>query len=441
MYILVTSDKPQLRRTINVSALAAQFQADPVTFDHVLQHLLDTSPPLQALAESHDFVLSYVDRGGEQIEVAHDDAVIRHPHALAFRLTVAPRRGLTRFAPTGVFGRSTARLESVAWGKWLIVAGALGVAIVLILAALRFLRDDESGGTATQTAGGSPTGQSGATSTARVPTATRGPGTPAPTPPPQANAFTRTWERADRPIVEGRASRPWVWGPEPFAEQSEEYVEAQAGQRTVQYYDKARMELTGGGSVSLGLLVLEMAAGRLQLGDSEYAERDPAAINLAGDPDDVAAPTYATVGRLLEQPAAADGAALTLRIDRLGNVSDDPGLVLYNVTAAQRVPVGGREHQIASVFWQYLTSTAVVYQDGDYSEAPLFPSPLEVTGLPITEAYWANIKVGGSYQDVLVQCFERRCLTYTPLNQPPWQVESNNVGRHYYEWRYGAPAP
>jgi hypothetical protein len=47
------------------------------------------------------------------------------------------------------------------------------------------------------------------------------------------------------------------------------------------------------------------------------------------------------------------------------------------------------------------------------------------------------VKVGGQVKDVLVQCFERRCLTYTPSNPTGWQVEMGNVGRHYYSWRYG----
>jgi hypothetical protein len=38
-----------------------------------------------------------------------------------------------------------------------------------------------------------------------------------------------------------------------------------------------------------------------------------------------------------------------------------------------------------------------------------------------------------------MQCFERRCLTYTPDNPEGWQVEAGNVGRHYYYWRYGEP--
>ena len=39
-----------------------------------------------------------------------------------------------------------------------------------------------------------------------------------------------------------------------------------------------------------------------------------------------------------------------------------------------------------------------------------------------------------------MQCFERRCLTYTPANPAGWQVEAGNVGQHYYQWRYGGSA-
>jgi N-acetylmuramoyl-L-alanine amidase len=53
--------------------------------------------------------------------------------------------------------------------------------------------------------------------------------------------------------------------------------------------------------------------------------------------------------------------------------------------------------------------------------------------------------VAGEYTDVLIQCFERRCLTYTPSNPIGWQVEAGNIGRHYHAWRYAdhdeVPAP
>jgi len=64
-----------------------------------------------------------------------------------------------------------------------------------------------------------------------------------------------------------------------------------------------------------------------------------------------------------------------------------------------------------------------------------------MTGYPIAEAYWTNVNVAGTPHLVLLQCFERRCLTYTPDNAPGWQVEAGNVGQHYYRWRHGEPNP
>ena len=58
------------------------------------------------------------------------------------------------------------------------------------------------------------------------------------------------------------------------------------------------------------------------------------------------------------------------------------------------------------------------------------------TGYPISEAYWTTVLVAGVPQDVLVQAFERRVLTYTPSNPAGWEVEAGNVGQHYHRWRY-----
>ena len=70
----------------------------------------------------------------------------------------------------------------------------------------------------------------------------------------------------------------------------------------------------------------------------------------------------------------------------------------------------------------------LVLADGAYRTDVLFPNPFYATGFPITEAYWVSTRVGGIGQDVLVQCFERRCLTYTPGNAPAWRVEAGNIG-------------
>jgi hypothetical protein len=93
-------------------------------------------------------------------------------------------------------------------------------------------------------------------------------------------------------------------------------------------------------------------------------------------------------------------------------------------------------HTVAAAFWTFMISEEIVERDGDLTPAPLFDNPFYATGFPITEAYWTTVDIAGVPRDVLVQCFERRCLTWTPDNPPGWQVEAGNVGQHYYRWRY-----
>src|SRR5690606_29964656 len=64
-------------------------------------------------------------------------------------------------------------------------------------------------------------------------------------------------------------------------------------------------------------------------------------------------------------------------------------------------------------------------------------NPFYATGRPITEPYFADVQVAGAVQTVLMQCFERRCMTYTPTNNTGFQGEAGNVGLHYFCWRYG----
>src|SRR5205823_6575137 len=90
---------------------------------------------------------------------------------------------------------------------------------------------------------------------------------------------------------------------------------------------------------------------------------------------------------------------------------------------------------VAQPFWNFMNSSGLVYKDGQYVNDQLFLNPFYATGYPVTDAYWANVKVDRKYRDVLMQCFQRRCLTFTPDNPPEWQVEMGNVGQHYYKWR------
>ncbi|HQZ89646.1 MAG TPA: CAP domain-containing protein [Thermomicrobiales bacterium] len=253
--------------------------------------------------------------------------------------------------------------------------------------------------------------------------------------------FQRVWSRTDEPIAAGKVARTWMWGPAAVSGLSyEPYVESPGGQRIVQYFDKSRMEITQPGApddglwyVTNGLLVVELVSGRRQIGDAASELRTPANVNVAGDPDDTSGPTYASFGSLLDAQPAASGSFLTRRLTRDGSVTDDATLARWGATAGSIDEV--THHAIADPFWAFMTAKGLIIAEGVVVTAPLFESPYYATGRPISEAYWATVRVGGTPRDVLMQCFERRCLTWTPENPPDWRVEAGNVGLHYLAWQ------
>src|SRR4051794_30648871 len=120
-------------------------------------------------------------------------------------------------------------------------------------------------------------------------------------------AFERQWRSTDAEVASGAVKRTFFWGPEAFAHTTEVYAESpDNGRRQVQYFDKARMELSkrpgqDPGLVTNGLLTVELVSGRLQVGDTQFLQRAPATNPVAGDPlNNTLAPTYATFnqGRL-----------------------------------------------------------------------------------------------------------------------------------------------
>jgi Tol biopolymer transport system component len=255
--------------------------------------------------------------------------------------------------------------------------------------------------------------------------------------------FLDVWAPWELPVQRGVTSRTWMFGPNATNSFFEPYAESPDGQRLVQYFEKSRMELTHPDGddtspwfITNGLLATELISGRLQLGDDTFERRQPAQVNVAGDPDDTRGPTYATFARLLDAPAPDEGASVTQTVDRDGVVADDPALAGYGVSAGVYIPA--TDHRVASVFWAFIQSEGMIWDM--VSDAPvikpLFPQPWYVIGQPITEAYWATIRVAGTDRDVLTQCFERRCLTFTPDNPTGWQVEMGNIGQHYVQWRY-----
>jgi hypothetical protein len=263
-------------------------------------------------------------------------------------------------------------------------------------------------------------------------------------------AFARTWERYDRPVFYGEAKRSWTWGNQLTGGSREPYAEGPSGEHLVQYFDKSRMEINNPSGdrtqaffVTQGLLARDMIRGEIQEGNNTFRPATPAAIPF-GDLDDPlgTSPTYASFKGVLDTPALAAGTPITQRIDRAGNVSG--GADARGVTATAIIEGQTTNHAMASVFYEFLQSTGLVYENGQNVTTAIYNPLFYVTGMPITEAYWATIRAGGQQREVLIQCFERRCLTYTPSNEPEWRVELANTGLQYYAWRTGpatSPSP
>jgi hypothetical protein len=256
--------------------------------------------------------------------------------------------------------------------------------------------------------------------------------------------YQRNWARTDLAVASGEVQRTWMWGPQTNVYQTaERYAESPNGRRIVVYFDKSRMEVTDPEAdpesiwyVTNGLLVVELMTGQMQIGHELFEQREPAWVNVAGD-----GPTYATFAAHRDPVGNEPTGVLTTRIDRWGNLTDDPGLATHQVRNLWYVPDTG--HWIAGPFWEFMNSRGLIWdsRQNSYVRDSLFPDPFYATGFPITEAFWASVKLADVYQDVLIQCFERRCLTWTPGNPPGWRVEAGNVGLHYYIWRYGEPPP
>lgn len=253
-------------------------------------------------------------------------------------------------------------------------------------------------------------------------------------------AMEKVWNRSDLAVEQGKATRTWLWGPGAFASTQEAYEQSPAGSRLVAYFDKSRMEITNPNGdrnsqwfVTNGLLTKELVTGKIQTGDNSFEDRAPAEIPVAGDPDDTTGPTYSTLGEFLP-PVSEVKAAVMATLDRAGNVGQNGALGNYT-DYVYFVPETG--HNLPRVFWDFLNSGGLVNDSGTYHQGKLFDPTFFATGFPITEAYWSQVKVAGQSKWVLVQAYERRVLTYTPDNQAGWQVEMGNIGRHYYQWRYG----
>ena len=256
-------------------------------------------------------------------------------------------------------------------------------------------------------------------------------------------AFARVWDRQDRAVAEQVTDRSWTWGPAPISpEMREFYVEGPGGKRTVQYFDKSRMEINDPTAdpnsqwyVTNGLLPIELMTGRMQVGNNQFEFRGPAKVSAIGDPDNF--PTYADLLPVYQSPGAVIpgdlGKPATGMINPDGTIS---GFNDYANDGATILVRGENNHGVAKAFVDFMNQRGLVSQDGSYVEDQVY-NPLFVFGLPVSGAYWVKTKVGGKEMPVLFQVFERRVLTYNPANPPAFRVEMGNVGQHYYKWRSG----
>jgi hypothetical protein len=91
---------------------------------------------------------------------------------------------------------------------------------------------------------------------------------------------------------------------------------------------------------------------------------------------------------------------------------------------------------VPDVFWSYI------------NRSDLFPGGwLHDIGLPMTDAFQAQVSNGGSTRTITMQAFERTVLTDDPQNPAAWRVERANIGtdlaltRHPSQIGPGMPTP
>ncbi|MBN9393412.1 MAG: 6-bladed beta-propeller [Chloroflexi bacterium] len=267
--------------------------------------------------------------------------------------------------------------------------------------------------------------------------------------------FANTWNRVDKPVqdVPGGVGRGYTWGPaipQAAGMTKEPYND---GQRTVQYFDKARMEVNNPNGnpndlfyVTTGLLVKELVTGKRQDGDNSFTQQQPSGVQVAGDTNEFGgnqvAPTYAsfrfigTFSGTENGRASFVGQVVTSRVDRDGQLTNFNPPEQRVITGYDQVT----QHNIPDVFQDFANSQGQIWNGtANVTGKVMFDNPVYVLGRPLTEAYWTRAVVAGVEQDVLVQLYERRVLTYTPANPAGFKVEMGNVGQHYYRWRYTNP--
>jgi len=264
------------------------------------------------------------------------------------------------------------------------------------------------------------------------------------------SAFKRVWDRQDYLIEQGLVkNRSWTWGPNVSPALEEELIQGLNGKRRVQYFEKSRMEINDPNIdpssewyVTNGLLPIEMMTGRMQVGynfESENKVRGQARVAVIGDPGNF--PTYADLLPLYQSPGTVNPNNVNRPVTTLWNADGSTSeFTNFSSDTLTTLLQGENGHGIVKAFTDFMNQEDFVYENGNSARAKVF-NPVFVFGYPVTEPYWVKAKVGGKEVPILFQVFERRVLTYNPANELAFRVEMGNVGKHYYEWRYGTTQP
>jgi polysaccharide biosynthesis protein PslG len=214
------------------------------------------------------------------------------------------------------------------------------------------------------------------------------------------------------------ARTPNFWGPLRLASDGmqEPY---NSGTRLVQYFDKGRMEITGG-QVTFGLLATQMVTGDIQEGDASFRHVAPSLAKIAGDADGLG-PSYRTIydnrAQLLAPRDAKPGQEISFLFDKGNNLIISPNPASPGGPLANSMYDDATQHNVLAAFADYRARVGA-----------------GAIGLAISEPFAAYFTVGGVERAIAVQVFERRVLTYTEGNPPEFRVEMGNIGQHFLAW-------
>lgn len=257
-------------------------------------------------------------------------------------------------------------------------------------------------------------------------------------------AVDRIWEKTDSPVRRGLIGRPWVWGPEPISTSVETYPGGPDGLRYFTYYDKGRLDVRDLGRdpndpwyAVGGLLVSEMLAGQVQLGEGLFVPNAQPQIPLTGDLDQPDPVTYATIApySAVYQHQSERDTGRSIVPEPLDG-ENRAGQPVTDLLTPDGAIVPGAVPQDSVLLGEYDAATDINVAAPFEEWVNVQPYPdLYLLGHAISPAFWIDTIVRGEPQRVLIQAFERRVMQYTPDKPAGWRVESANVGQHYRLWR------